>query len=141
MLCRFSQILAVVFFLSSCSITQNIEPSRIPDNSELCIIENSDVREGFLNEFRLALNRRGLSYRVIPESAVPESCSWTATYVARWKWDLALYMAYAEIRIFHNGSLDGEAKYDATNGSGNMGKFIDAEAKIRELLNALFPAN
>lgn len=74
---------------------------------------------------------------MVTESSVPESCEWTSTYVARWSWDLALYMSYAEIKVFHKGSLDGEAKYDSTKGSANMGKFIDAEPKIRELVNQL----
>jgi hypothetical protein len=46
-------------------------------------------------------------------------------------------MSYAEIKIFHNRSLDGEAKYDSTRGGANMSKFIDAESKIRELLEEL----
>mgnify|MGYP003659419393 CR=1 FL=1 len=91
----------------------------------------------FLKEFKSTLSARGIQHRVVSERNVPESCEWTATYVAKWTWDLALYMSYAEIKIFHNGNLDGEAIYDSTRGGGNMGKFIDAEPKIQELVNEL----
>lgn len=74
---------------------------------------------------------------MVNETSVPESCEWTSTYVARWTWDLSLYMSYAEIKVFHKGSLDGEAKYDSTRGGANMNKFIDSEPKIRELVNQL----
>ena len=50
---------------------------------------------------------------------------------------MALYISYANIKIFIQGQLDGEALYDATRGGANMGKFIDAEVKIRELVNQL----
>ena len=77
------------------------------------------------------------AYIVVDEASIPAECEWTATYLAKWSWDITIYMAYAEIKIFHNGNLDGEAVYDSTGGSGNMNKFIDAEPKIRELVNEL----
>ncbi len=130
-------VLAAATLLSACSITQNVEPAQITKGSELCIIENTEVREGFLKEFRSSLSSKGIPHRVVSETSVPESCEWTSTYVARWSWDMSLYMSYAEIKVFHNGSLDGEAVYDSTSGSANMSKFIDAEPKIRELVNEL----
>ena len=136
MLKKVSAITSIIF-LSACSITQNIEPAQISKGSELCIIENTDVREGFLKEYQSVLSSKGIPNRLVSENSVPESCEWTSTYIARWTWDLSLYMSYAEIKVFHNGSLDGEAKYDSTKGGANMSKFIDAEPKIRELVNEL----
>ncbi len=130
-------LLVLIPLLSACSIKQVVEPAEMPEKSSLCIIENPDVREGFLTTFKSVLNDKNISYRVVNESAVPSECEWTATYVGNWRWDLALYMAYAEIKIFHNGSLDGEAIYDSKMGGANMSKFIDAESKIRELVNEL----
>lgn len=93
-------------------------------------MKTADVRTGFLKEFRSVLSSKGINNKVVDEHSVPEDCQWTATY-------LALYMSYAEIKVFHKGRLDGEAKYDSTRGGANMGKFIDAESKIRELVNQL----
>lgn len=129
--------LALIVLSSACSITQDIEPAEMPKGSELCIIENAEVREGFLKEFQAALSNKGIPHKLVKEDAVPESCEWTSTYIARWTWDVSLYMSYAEIKIFHKGSLDGEAKYDSTKGGANMSKFIDAEPKIRELVDTL----
>ncbi|MEX1200742.1 MAG: Sbal_3080 family lipoprotein [Methylophaga sp.] len=130
-------LLLFSMMMTGCSIKQIVEPAEIPQAAELCIIENTDTREGFLKEFQSTLSARKIQHRLVSEKNVPESCEWTATYVARWTWDLALYMSYAEIKIFRNGNLDGEAIYDSTHGGGNMGKFIDAEPKIQELVNEL----
>lgn len=130
-------LVTLAILISACSITQNIEPAQISKGSELCIIENTDVREGFLKEYQSVLSSKGIPYRVVNKSSIPESCEWTSTYVARWTWDLSLYMSYAEIKVFYKGNLDGEAKYDSTMGGANMRKFIDAEPKIRELVDQL----
>lgn len=135
---KIALIFCSFIFLPSCSITQNIQPSKMSNHNELCIIENPDVREGFLIEFSSTLDELGRSYKVVSEAAIPTDCNWTATYIGKWSWDLSLYMAYAEIKVFHNGSLDGEAQYDSTNGSATMSKFIEAAPKIRELVTALF---
>ncbi len=134
---NFGWLLIFSMTVTGCSIKQTVEPAEIPLAAELCIIENTDTREGFLREFQSTLTARDIQHRLVSERNVPESCEWTATYVARWTWDLALYMSYAEIKIFRNGNLDGEAIYDSTHGGGNMGKFIDAEPKIQELVNEL----
>lgn len=130
-------ILVFLALTSACTIIQNVEPAEIVKGEELCIIENPDVREGFLKELKLALSKKGVEHRVVSQETVPESCEWTARYLAKWSWDLSLYMSYAEIKIYHNGNLDGHAIYDSTGGSASSKKFIDAEPKIRELVNEL----
>ncbi len=132
-----SFLIIVCVILSACSIKQVVEKAEIPKEALLCVIENKDVREGFLKEFKHVLNSKSIPYKVINESSIPAECEWTATYVANWTWDLALYMSYAEIKVFQNGNLDGKAIYDSTKGGGNMSKFIDAKSKIRELMNEL----
>ncbi|GLP97044.1 hypothetical protein GCM10007895_23500 [Paraferrimonas sedimenticola] len=109
----------------------------LANGADLCVVRNPEVRQGFLDQYEAVLRSKNISYRIVSEQAVPQSCQWTSTYEAHWRWDLALYMAYAEIKVFQNGSLEGVAKYDATRGSGNFSKFIDAEPKIRELVNQL----
>lgn len=80
-----------------------------------------------------------MRHRVLPGGSSVTACPVSVTYTAQWRWDLALYMAYAEIRVFKAGQEDGRAIYDSTRGGGNMGKFIDADSKIRELARELFP--
>ena len=127
--------------LGACTITQTVDPvAEVPTN-EVCIIENPQVREGFLPELKNSLRSKNAQVRVLSADATTTDCLIVATYVARWKWDLAMYMSYAEINVYHKGQIAGKALYDATSGSGNMGKFIDAEPKIQELVGQLFPTD
>ncbi|WP_439133820.1 Sbal_3080 family lipoprotein [Pseudomaricurvus sp.] len=130
-------LIVAVSLLSACTITQNVEPAQLANQHQLCIIENPKVREGFLAEYRAALTDKGIAHQVVSANSVPDSCEWTSTYTASWSWDMALYMSYADIKVYHRGVLDGEAVYDSRRGGGNMGKFIDAEEKVRELVNEL----
>jgi len=127
--------------VGACTITQTVDPVDQVATNEVCIIENPQVRDGFLPELQNSLRSKNAQVRVLSATAATTDCVIVATYVARWKWDLAMYMSYAEINVFHNGQVAGKALYDATKGSGNMGKFIDAEPKIRELVDELFPTN
>ena len=138
--CRIPFGIAVLISISGCSIQQTVNPVAGSAPGELCIIENPDVREGFLPEMRAAIEDRGIDVRLLPATASIEDCDMTSTYVARWSWDMTIYMAYAEINVYESGELAGNALYDATSGGGRMDKFIDAEPKIRELVSQLFPA-
>lgn len=122
--------------LTGCTIKQEIKSAEVANNAELCIIEDTDVRAGFLKAFEKSLQENQVKYRVTNSEAA-KSCEWTAKYTANWAWDLALYMVYAEIKVYQNEKLAGEAIYDARRGGGNMNKFIDADEKIKELVDQL----
>ena len=104
----------------------------------VCIIEDPAVRETFLPEYQKALTEIGFTSEVLPAGTPLSQCEVTSTYLARWSWDLTIYMSYCELKVFRNGELAGEATYDARKGSGNLGKFIDSEPKIRELVRSLY---
>lgn len=131
-------VLGLLIFMSGCSINQKVEPVSSYDNDNLCVVENGDVREGFLDALESSLAGQRVDYTVVDGRTVPEACRWTLTYTANWRWDLAMYMAYAEIKVFEGRSLKGSATYDAMRGGANMNKFISANDKIRELVNELF---
>ncbi|WP_431286504.1 Sbal_3080 family lipoprotein [Roseateles chitinivorans] len=126
--------------LSGCAIHQNVTPVQVRmEDRVICVIDNPVVRKGFSDGYKRALASKGYEVRTLPTVALITDCAVTSTYNATWRWDLALYMAYAEIRVFSAGKQIGEAKYDATHGSGSMGKFIDADKKVVELVDQLFP--
>jgi hypothetical protein len=50
-----------------------------------------------------------------------------------------MYMNYVNFKIYRDGNLVGEALYDSRRGGANMNKFIDADKKVMELTNQLFP--
>lgn len=121
-----------------CTITQTVNPTTIVGD-ELCIVENPKVREGFLPAVQQALKDNGYRYRMLSAYASDEECADLLRYVARWSWDLTIYMSYAKLDLYRNGQLAGGALYDATKGGGNLGKFIDAEPKIAEMVGQLLP--
>ena len=130
---------AAVSVLAGCAIQQTVTPVSRIEGREICVVENPAVRAGFLEAYRGALAAKGYSVRQLPPSAAVTACPVTSTYTANWRWDMALYMAYAEIKVYSDGRPAGEAKYDALHGGGNMNKFIRGDAKINELVNQLFP--
>ena len=133
--------LLVGLALVACSIKQNVKAVTPADlaTREICVRENKTVREGFLEAYRQALESKGFSVRVLDPDAGIRACPLLTTYTANWRWDLALYMAYAELIVFRDGNEIGKATYDALMGGGRMDKFIKADEKVRELVNQLFP--
>jgi hypothetical protein len=134
----------VAFILSlvvigGCTITQTVEPVGQLATNQVCIVENPPVREGFLVELQSSLRSKGADVQMLDANSSATSCPVVVTYLARWSWDLTIYMSYAEIIVYQNGAVSGKAVYDATKGSGRMDKFVDAEPKIRELVDQLFP--
>jgi hypothetical protein len=132
-------IMAMV--LSGCAIKQQVERAELSSDAMLCVIENKEVREGFLPELQKVLQEKGIKHSVVDAGYAQQHCEWTLTYIARWSWDLTIYMSYAEINVFKGGVLDGRAVYDSTGGSMNFSKFIDAEPKIRELVEQLIQSS
>ena len=122
-----------------CAIHQRVEPVPRLESREICIVNNPNVREGFLAAYQGALAVKGFKTRLLDPTALPDACPLTSTYTANWRWDLALYMAFADISIFADGRRVGRAVYDSLGGGGNLGKFINAEEKIKELVELLFP--
>lgn len=131
--------LGMIVPVSGCAISQTVDPFIADSDYEVCIIKDADVREGFLREYRRTLNLVGVKNRTLAGGASIQDCPVTSTYTARWSWDLTIYMAYAEIIVYENGNLAGFAIYDSRKGAMRLDKWKDAEPKIRELVEELFP--
>ena len=125
--------------LEGCAIHQTVRPVDAFADNQVCIINNPEVRPSVMASYRQVLANKGYTVRELPQDAAITECKVTSTYRANWRWDLAMYMHYAEFRVFVDGKEKGVAIYDATHGGGNMSKFIDADKKIAELINQLFP--
>src|SRR5947208_15768555 len=95
-------ILTAIFVLllgviHGCSIKQTVKPVELSGQPiEICILENEKVRPGFLDAYSAALKAKSIQVRTLGESASLNECTITSTYTARWAWDLAMYMRYAE---------------------------------------------
>jgi len=125
--------------LAGCAIHQNVRPVDAVGDNQVCVIGNPDVRASVMASYKRVLGEKGYAVRELPPNAAITDCKVTSTYRANWRWDLAMYMHYAEFRVFVDGKERGVATYDATHGGGNLAKFIDADKKIAELINQLFP--
>lgn len=132
-------LVALALALGGCAIRQKVNPTERFEGKLICIVANPAVKNGFLETYKSTLTQKGYEVRVLAPSASLIECPVTSTYSANWRWDLAMYMAYAEIKVYKQAKPSGEAVYDATRGGGNMGKFISAETKIAELVDKLFP--
>ena len=134
-------LLAVLpFALAACAISQKVTPVTALDTKQVCIVVNPAVfNEGFLKTYERVLIAKGYQVRQLPVGSSLIECPVLSTYTANWRWDLAMYMNYAEIKVYNNAKPVGEAIYDSRNGGANMGKFISAENKITELVNQLYP--
>ncbi|MBE0474613.1 MAG: hypothetical protein IBX54_10565 [Rhodoferax sp.] len=131
----------LVASVSGCAIHQRVDPVAQLDDRAVCLVKNPAVRETFGAELSKALRRKDLTVREVAAPADEKSCPVVVTFTANWRWDLAMYMSYAEINVLNNGKPTGKAVYDATRGGGNMSKFIQAKAKINELVDQLFPGS
>jgi uncharacterized lipoprotein YajG len=132
-------VLAITIALTGCSIKQTVNPVESFTEKEICLIENPNVKAGFIEAYKRTLVEKGYFVRQLNPSASIIECRITSTYNATWRWDMALYMALADIKVYNNGKPIGEANYDSQSGGANMGKFINADKKIAELVNKLFP--
>ena len=129
-----------IITFTGCSIKQEVKPLTLKENTtEVCIEENKAVREGFLKAYKEVVEEKGYKVKLLEKDAPLNSCKLVSTYVANWTWDLAMYLVYAEIKIYNNTKLAGEAIYDARQAGGRLDKFISADKKVRELVNQLFP--
>jgi hypothetical protein len=125
--------------LLGCSIKQTVKPVQLTGQpAQVCIIKNEKVREGFLDAYTDALKAKRVEVKTLAETASHNECLTTSTYSANWGWDMALYMRYAEIKVYRSAAMVGEAVYDATWGGLRLDKFISAENKIREIVDELF---
>ena len=110
------------------------------EGREVCIVENAAVKQqGFLETYKRVLTGKGYVVRQLPPGSLLTACPVTSTYTANWRWDVALYMVFADIKVYNNGQQSGRAMYDASRGGANLGKFIRGQTKITELVNELFP--
>ena len=121
------------------NITQRVDPVAKVQDKQICVERNPGVREGFLDSYQKALERKGFHVVVVPETAVPPSCTLVSSYRAGWGYSgFTASMLHADIRVLKDGQLVGRAIYDATR-SRSPEKMINADSKVVELVNQLFP--
>jgi hypothetical protein len=136
-LTRLGFLLCAGFLTAACTITTQINavaPQRI---AAVCIKENDVVwSKEFLPALRAEFERRGIATTVY-EAEPPSECRHRVEYTASWKWDMAVYLAYADILAYDGATVIGQATYDARHGSGRFDKFGRTTDKLERLMTEL----
>lgn len=136
--------------LNGCAARQEITQLEQAIPKSICIAKHEAVREGVVKALSSSFNRHGMEVSTIPANYVlkhreyaPEvapkdvnGCEAVAFYTANWAWDLATYMAHANIWITDPGMQKKIAQASYTTGGG-LDKFINAEEKINELVDSM----
>ena len=124
--------------LGGCAITTTVKPLANTKVSQLCIKKNPRVlMDGFLPELESQISNYGITTRTFVES-LPIECVHNLEYTANWRWDMAMYLSYAELKVYEKETLVGEAVYDARSGSGRLDKFGPTAEKLKTLTEPLF---
>jgi hypothetical protein len=113
---RFERTISTAIFvlllgvIHGCSIKQTVKPVElIGQPMEICIVKNEKVRPSFLEAYSDALKAKSVQVRTLDEITSLNECTFTSTYAAHWAWDLAMYMRYAEIKVYRGVALVGLA--------------------------------
>lgn len=134
-------VAAAAVALSGCAITQEVTPNGLDRRAqELCLVRNSEVvQDGFHDVYQRVLEKKGFKVRWLPDKSPVASCPLVGTYEVIYRWDIAIYLARADLRIYADGREAGRAVYDSLSGGANLSKFIQTEPKLTELIDQLFP--
>ena len=74
--------------------------------------------DGFLPELKSQIESKGITTRVM-DNVMAKDCSYQLEYTANWQWHYAMYLTYAELKVYTNDNSRlsiGEAIYDARSG-------------------------
>lgn len=131
--------IACAALLAACSISQNVRPVATSEVHLVCVKHNPDTfMKDFETEMQSQLKAKGMQARLYTGDA-PAECRYRLEYTANWHWDMAMYLVFAQIRVFDRDMQIGEADYDARGGGFNMAKFGHTSDKLKALLDQLFP--
>lgn len=125
------------FLASACTITTHVDPVPPGTIASLCIRENPAVwSKEFLPALRAELARHGIA-TTVHDGPLPPTCIRRLEYEAQWKWDVALYLRYADIRIYDGDALVGRATHDARDAFARLDKFGPTKDRLAKLVDAL----
>ncbi len=136
-----ASLLIVGLSLSACSIRQDVTPATEQmETDEICIVDNPAVRHGFIEAMQKTLVERGYKPKTFNKNdKALDDCKYNIIYTANWKWDFAMYLAYAKIDVIHNNRVVAAALYDSNHGGANPKKWVKGDKKVNELISQMLP--
>jgi len=137
---RSGLLLSAGLLAGACTITTQVNPVPSQRIAAVCIEENDAVwSKEFLPALRAEFERRGIATTVY-QAAPPSECRHRVEYAANWKWDMAVYLAYADIVVYDGSVVIGQATYDARHAGGRFDKFGHTTDKLERLMTELLRA-
>ena len=123
--------------LGGCAITQNVKPVAATGITDLCVKNNPQVMmDGFVKELRGQIEKKGIRTTQF-DGERPASCRYHLEYTANWRWDMAMYLVFAQVSVYDGGLMVGQATYDAHGGGLRPDKWGPTSDKLAGLLNEL----
>ena len=131
-------VTAAAALVAGCAITQSVKPVAATGITSICVKNNPQVMMAdFPKELRSQVEARGIKTSSF-DGNKPAGCRHHMEYTANWRWDMAMYLAFADLRVYEDGLLVGQATYDALGGGANFGKFGKTSEKLQPLVEQLF---
>ena len=129
--------LVLLSLLSGCSIVKRVDP--VPEKlSSLCIEKNTDI---FMDDYLGILEKELASLKVPTKTVEPSEsskCRDVFRYKANWKWDMAMYLVYANFSVFRGDNRIGYGEYSSAGGGFRPDKWGTTEDLIKPILAELF---
>lgn len=133
-----SVAVASALTLAGCAITQSVKPVAASGLSEICIKNNPQVMmKDFPKELQAQIERKGIKTSTY-DGEKPAACRHHLEFTANWRWDLAMYLVFADLRVYEGGLMVGQATYDAHGGGASFSKFGSTSEKLGPLVDQLF---
>ena len=130
---------AAAALVAGCAITQTVKPVAATGITSICVKNNPQVMmSDFPKELRAQVESKGIKTSTF-DGEKPGSCKHHMEYTANWRWDMAMYLVFADLRVYEDGLLVGQATYDAHGGGANFSKFGKTAEKLQPLVDQLFP--
>ena len=132
---------ALVAALSGCAITTSVKPVASAPADAVCIEMNRDVLvPDLLGVIEAGFKRNGYATQVVDQS--PAQCPVRVTYTASRRWDGVSFLSDADISMFRDRELIGQATYQLPagvfgGGGANPNKWKSTAFKIDPLLDQM----
>jgi hypothetical protein len=143
----------IAITVSGCAARQEISQFKGELPKNLCIAKHEEIKPGVITALQDGFKHHSIKTTVIdgtyiekhgmwnPEINIADAkdCDGIVFYTARWNWDLALYMSYANIWVTDPAMAQKVAQATYTTRHG-LDKFINARKKIMELVDSMVAA-
>jgi hypothetical protein len=120
--------------LAGCGVSLEVTRAVSIKDREICIVDNPGVQQNFRTAYERQIQKKGCQTKIVQDvNACPTVSTYDATYGMHW----GVYLATANLRIFSDGKLAGEAFYERP--VQQPAEAWQGRGKIKAMVVKLFP--